>query len=290
MFPGMKIAVVLCGLFAVSCTGGSTTPDGQSDPGPAPHVDKNSVQSGVGACDGPGGECCNVCKNGGSITNPDHEFVMTDTLSGEQYEWTCGWLEEVLADVNVGSTAAAGEARYCGVAQIWAERECSCSGDPLPDDDVYDPNPACDLCGLVDGDHVPSLLENELVETGVAGRMPCGGLYYALAEGVLSEQLCPIVQSNAGAACCTVPSLDPGSDASDGSDSDADGDSTDNEPEPMCLGLGQECEDSGPECCAGFECRTRQLGMPKICSAARATGRQRISRNGRGGAAGNGRR
>lgn len=286
MLPRIHNGLFVSCLLAASCTAGPATSGTQGPDVRGLEPPVLEPKSGVGACDGPGGECCNVCRNGGSITNPDHDFVMTDSVTGEQYEWNCGLLETALADVNVGSTGAPGEARYCGVAQIWAERECSCSGEPAPEPEVYDPNPACDLCGMVDGDHVPSLLEDELVETGIAGRMPCGGLYHALAQGVLSEQLCPIVQSNAGATCCTVPTLVPDSDpdAPDGSDSD----STDAEPEPVCLGLGQECEDSGRDCCSGFECRTRQLGMPKLCSAVRTTGRQRIGRNGRGGAAGRG--
>ena len=244
-------------------------------------------QVAAGNCLAEGGECCNVCRNGGEITNPEQEFVMQDQITGEQYEWSCGLLATALADVNAGSTGAPGEARYCALAQIWADRECNCSGEPVPDDIAFDPNPACDLCGDVNGvqrelDYVPSVLADELVDTGVAGRMPCGGLYYALSQNVLAEELCPIVQESAGGFCCTLPSLEE-LDEDTGNDNEG----TDS-PLPTCLTVHQECESSENQCCTGLECRTRVIGIPKVCSAARTSAgrdKHRIS-SGRGGAAG----
>ena len=246
----------------------------------------------VGDCTAPGGECCNVCRNGGQITNPGKSFNMVDTLSGQSYPWTCGWLETVLADVNSGSTGAAGEARYCGLAQIWATRECECSGPPAPpDNNVFDINPACDLCGNIDGNarelnYVPGFLTDELVETGVAGRMPCGGLYHALSEGVLSSNLCPTVQRNAGAFCCSIPNLDDPPPANGGNNGGGNGGGGNNGGgNDSCIDLAGEC-DNGGECCLGFICRARGIGVPKVCSAVPRTGRLSVGRRGRGGAGG----
>ena len=78
----------------------------------------------------------------------------------------------------------------CVLSQTWAERECECSGPPIPPlgGEVVDPNPSCSLCP--DNGVVPLVLREELVQTGIAGRMPCGGLSDALAEGILPASYC----------------------------------------------------------------------------------------------------
>lgn len=226
---------------------------------------------------------------------------MTDSITGESYGWSCGYLELALGDVNTGSTGAAGEARYCALAQIWAGRECECSGPALPpDDNVYDPNPACDLCGRIDGknrdfNYVAGALTDELVETGVAGMMPCGGLYHALSEGVLASNLCPTVQRNAGAICCNVPALETGGNGGNngggngnngnGNNGNGNNGNGNGNNDDQCIDLGGNC-DNGDECCLGFICRSRGIGMPKMCSAVPRTGRLSVGRTGRGGAGG----
>ena len=90
---------------------------------------------------------CNVCRNGGQVVDPGHGFQMVDGVTGETVDWTCGWLEESVADVDPSANGAPGEAFLCGLAQLWAERECACTGPPVPplSDNVVDPNPSCDF-------------------------------------------------------------------------------------------------------------------------------------------------
>ena len=157
--------------------------------------------------------CCNVCRGGGKITNTGTNFDMEDTQTGETFNWNCGFLEMALADVNVGPRGAPGEARYCGLAQLWVERgPCECDGPAPPPLPTWDINPACDLCGGIgnnrDFQRVPQVMNDVLADTSVAGLMPCGQLEYGLAEGVLQANLCPIVQGSAGSFCCNLQNLD----------------------------------------------------------------------------------
>jgi hypothetical protein len=48
----------------------------------------------------------------------------------------------------------------------------------------------------------------ELVDTGVAGRFPCGFLYKASAEGFMPASLCGGIQDNVAEFCCTLPVFD----------------------------------------------------------------------------------
>jgi hypothetical protein len=100
---------------------------------------------------------CNVCRNGGFVINPGKSFTMNDVANNKKVDWTCGWLEESVADVN--PAGAQGEAFLCGLAQLWAELECSCNGPPVTplSDNVIDPNPACDLCQGSPLDFVPAV-------------------------------------------------------------------------------------------------------------------------------------
>ncbi|MFK7823851.1 MAG: hypothetical protein AB8G05_06835 [Oligoflexales bacterium] len=212
---------------------------------------------------------CNVCRNGGEITNPENEFTMTNS-AGEETTWTCGFLQESMADVKA-TGGAPGEARWCALGQLWADKECSCSGDPVPTQPPKDPNPSCDLCKSLSGqeaydfNYVPVELEEELVETEFFGRIPCGGLYLALAEGVISNDICPILREKVGKLCCNAPFLDKG----------------DNE-EYSCGKLHANC--SSQACCSAFTCKSRFLGRDPICSS-KSKGRTRLG-SGFGGAGG----
>ena len=246
---------------------------------------------------------CNVCRNGGQVTNPGHSFQMADPVNNRNIDWTCGWLEESVADVN--PQGASGEAFLCGLAQLWAEKECTCNGPPIPplSDNVIDPNPACNLCQGQALNYVPSFRADDLVETGVAGRMPCSGLYSALSNGVLPASLCPTVRQNAGDFCCSEPVLDPAAilsltsnaattnSATVTSTPPATGStSTNNDPvayapsHGSCHSLHERCEDH-LDCCGDNRCKMRVIGDPSICSPGSTFGRQSIS-SGAGGAAG----
>lgn len=224
---------------------------------------------------------CNVCKNGGAIINKGKAFTMKDSNTGVAYDWTCGWLEESIADV-LETGGAPGESFFCGLARLWAEKECECSGDPLPpdEDNVYDPNPECDLCKTLSGrdpydfNFVPAELAETLVNTGVAGRMPCGGLYDALSEGVLTANLCPTVQEHAGETCCSAPALD----------EDQIVEFKGNDPTPTCEALFGNC--ASRPCCDSLDCKVRVIGQDPICSTNPSKQRPTFARDGAGGAGG----
>jgi hypothetical protein len=126
---------------------------------------------------------CPICRSlERTLQNPGHSFTMRDRL-GNTAGWSCGGLQEAMMDVAPTDF-------ICVLSQTWAEKECECSGPPIPPlgGEVVDPNPSCNLC--IDDRVVPAVNKDELVETGVAGRMPCGGLYNALAEGILPASYC----------------------------------------------------------------------------------------------------
>ena len=212
---------------------------------------------------------CNVCRNGGEIIDPNREFTMPHS-DGTTSTWTCGFLQESMADV-LATGGAPGEARWCALGQLWADKECACSGDPVPTDPPKDPNPSCNLCknlpnqDAYDFSLVPSDLEDELVETDFFGRVSCGGLQLALAEGVIAGELCPRLQEKLGKVCCNAPALD-----------------FENEEDDSCGVLHANCATQA--CCSGFICKSRFLGRDPICSS-KPRERERIGL-GSGGAAG----
>ena len=186
---------------------------------------------------------CNVCRDSPAgtatrtLADPSQSFVM----NGET--WTCGYLQETVQDVNPYS-GAAGEARWCGLAQYWAENSCTCNGPSIaPSSDTYkDPNAACNLCAGFQFDYVPAVNSDLTANTGVAGTMNCQGLYDAMAQGVLSTNLCPTVQANAGATCCNLQSV------AAGSGSGSSGGGTTTTTTPTCLGGAEMCTSSA-DCC-----------------------------------------
>ena len=148
---------------------------------------------------------CPICRSfNRTLTNPTHSFVMSDN-QGNTATWTCGYLAQSVALLD--PTCGGLEAFQCAISQTWAEKMCTCSGPSIPplSDHVTNPTPSCNLC--IDSRTVPYAMENQLVNTGVAGRMPCGGLYDALAQGILPASMCSIVQQNAANFCCNLPVL-----------------------------------------------------------------------------------
>ena len=188
---------------------------------------------------------CNVCENGGQITNPDKKFVMENPQTGESHDWTCGFLAESLADV-LANGGAPGESFYCKVGQLWAKKECTCSGKPLPekDNNIHSANPACDLCLKPEFDYkfVPEILADKMAPTGIAGNMPCGGLYKAAALGIFTAENCVKVRNSAGPVCCNIPPIN---DPPPQKEDDIEDDPIDDTPS-------QECGQSGPAPGKGF--------------------------------------
>jgi hypothetical protein len=227
---------------------------------------------------------CNVCRDSPAgqavrtLADPSQSFVMNGDT------WTCGYLQDTVQDVNPYS-GAAGEARWCGLAQLWAENNCACIGPDIAPttDNIKDPNPACDLCaGNFQFDSVPQLNAELTANTGVAGNMNCEGLYNAMAEGVLTTNLCPTVQANAGPTCCNLQSVIPGQ-GSGGSSSGGGG--TTVVAAPVCRSAATSCQ-STSECCAGLQCKQKTLSGPSYCTSARTRPRTSIAGSGIGGAAG----
>jgi hypothetical protein len=106
----------------------------------------------------------------------------------------------------------------------------------------------------IDDRTVPFIQREELVQTGVAGRMACGGLYDALAKGVLPANLCETFQTNTAEFCCEVPLIELPAGAENGGGG---GDT--------CKGIYESCGDAA--CCSSFDCKLRVIGANPICSA-----------------------
>lgn len=228
---------------------------------------------------------CNICRDAPNnsvawrnLANPGQSFDM----NGET--WSCGYLQDTVQDVNPYAGGAPGEARMCAIAQTFAEDHCDCNGPAIPgmDDNVEQINPSCDLCAGQAFNHVPSVNSGITADTGVAGNMNCGGLYTAMAQGVLTPNLCPIVKQNAGPTCCNLESIQIGSDNRPVA----------NVPVPVASPTPRPCAQAATvcqtnsDCCPGLDCKMKIFGGPKYCSAARTRPRQSLAGASVGGAAG----
>ena len=200
---------------------------------------------------------CPICRTfNRTLTDPSHSFVMSDN-QGNTATWTCGYLAQSVALLD--PTCGGLEAFQCAISQTWAEKMCTCSGPYIPplSDHVTNPTPSCNLC--INSRTVPYAMENQLVNTGVAGRMPCGGLYDALAQGILPASMCSIVQQNAANFCCNLPvipnpSASPASaphPTSGGSVSGQSGSAQSSG--SSCRAATATCSSSLP-CCSGLQC------------------------------------
>lgn len=228
---------------------------------------------------------CNICRESPAnspartLANPGESFVM----NGDK--WTCGYLQETVRDVRA-SGGADGEARWCALAQMWAEPHCTCNGPAIAptSDNIKDPNPACDLCpnGQFQFNYVPSLNADVTANTGVAGSMNCEGLYHAMSEGVLTNNLCPEVRRNAGPTCCSLESVNGGGGGGGNSGGSS---SSSQQQQPVCRRPAQICA-SNSDCCSGLKCQSKTLNGPKYCTSARTRPRTSIAGQNTGGAAG----
>lgn len=226
---------------------------------------------------------CNVCRDTPNpnvewrnLGNPDQSFDM----NGDR--WTCGYLQETVQDVNPYN-GAPGEARMCAIAQHFAEKNCECIGPDIGSigDNVQQLNPACDLCQGQQLNYVPSVNSGITADTGIAGNMNCLGLYNAMAQGVLTSNLCPIVQQNAGPTCCAIEAIQIGAPEAPLV-----------VPPPVlaptpkpCTSAAQVCQ-TNADCCPGLQCKIKVFNGPKYCSASNSRPRQSIAGAGVGGAAG----
>jgi len=229
---------------------------------------------------------CNICRDAPNnsvawrnLANPSQSFMM----NGEN--WTCQYLQDTVQDVNPYS-GAAGEARWCALAQTFAEDNCQCSGPDIPslNEQFVNPNAACDLCQGQQLNYVPSVNSGITANTGVAGNMNCLGLYNAMTQGVLTSNLCPTVIANAGPTCCALESIEVGNVGGGSSNSGGNTQVTISN-EPQCTSAAETCY-TNSDCCPGLECRIKVWNGPKYCSSANNRPRQSIAGNGVGGAAG----
>ncbi len=227
---------------------------------------------------------CNICrdtpnpnKEWRNLANPGQSFDM----NGEK--WSCGYLQETVQDINPYN-GAPGEARMCAIAQTFANDFCQCSGPDIGDinDNVQQLNPACDLCEGQQMKYVPSVNSALDADTGIAGHMNCLGLYNAMAQGVLTSNLCPIVKVNAGPTCCSLESIQIG--APDTAPLILPPPVTAPTSKP-CTSAAQVCE-TNADCCPGLQCKVKVFSGPKYCSASVSRARQSIAGAGVGGAAG----
>jgi len=182
---------------------------------------------------------------------------MSDS-AGNEVDHACGYMQYSMRSAGPNDPT-------CMIYKLHANSrdhgKCDCDGERW-DPPVIDPNPVCDLCENQELNYVPRLLEDELVETDIAGRMPCGGLYHALSEGILGQTECRDVQNVAGSFCCTSPIIAPASPS-----------------DPSLKDLFEECENDN-ECRSGL-CKKRTLEGPSICSSQARSTRRSIGREGR---------
>lgn len=229
---------------------------------------------------------CNVCRD---TPNPSSSWrnlanrAQSFQMNGET--WTCGYLQDTVQDINPYN-GAGGEARWCALAQTFANDYCTCTGPDIGDmnDNVKQLNPACDLCQGQQLNYVPQVNSGITANTGVAGNMNCEGLYNAMAQGVLTSNLCPTVISNAGPTCCSVESIDIGQFGGGGGPSTL-GFNNNVPQEPQCVSAAEVCN-TNSDCCPGLVCRIKVWNGPKYCSSGNSRPRQSIAGIGVGGAAG----
>lgn len=229
---------------------------------------------------------CNICRDAPNnniawrnLSNPSESFQM----NGET--WTCQYLQDTVQDVNPYN-GAQGEARWCALAQTFGEENCSCNGPDIPsiNDYVQNQNPACDLCQGQQLSFVPSVNYGITANTGVAGNMNCLGLYNAMAQGVLTSNLCGTVIANAGPVCCGLEAIE----INDINNNSGGGGGTSPAPppqEPQCTTAAMICQEND-DCCPGLLCKVKVWNGPKYCSSARTRPRTSIAGSGVGGAAG----
>lgn len=228
---------------------------------------------------------CNVCRDvPGQNPNSPNEFrYLSDPSQSFQMNgkaWSCQYLQDTVQDVNPYS-GAAGEGRWCGLAQTFAEQSCSCAGPAIAamNENVKDLNPACDLCAGMQLDYVPTVNAGLTANTGVAGNMNCLGLYNAMSQGVLTSNLCSAVTENAGPVCCNLQSIENVVASSPQQQQQT-------PQQPVCADATQICQTNN-DCCAGLTCKLRMLGGSKSCSSNRTRPRVSIAQgNNIGGAAG----
>ena len=140
---------------------------------------------------------CDICAGDDStITNPNKSFTMASGTS-----WTCSYLQETVQDVNPASLYQS-ERYMCGKARLQAEGGGCCSKNNISSV-VTNINGACNLCAGRGNGSVASNKREEVANTGVIGTMNCGGLENAMQQGIISADLCPIVQKQAGPFCCS---------------------------------------------------------------------------------------
>ena len=228
---------------------------------------------------------CYVCRS------PDRYIIDLETqfdveVNGSTAKWTCGHLDLAGQDyVTVGNAV-------CGIFYALAEAHCECGGPPIPPPMIIDTSPACDICDGMGVGFVPDPMIEELVDTGIAGEMPCGFLYQSAADGFLPGSFCPTLRQNVGSVCCNIPKLPctPGVDCSDeGNNGDTSPPVASPVDPPNCQGILDSC-DTDDDCCEPFVCSySRVLGDgddDRVCSAPRIRQRPSIIGDGRGGAAG----
>jgi len=228
---------------------------------------------------------CNVCRDAPNkdvawrnLANPGESF----TMNGEK--WTCGYLQDTVQDVNPYAGGAPGEARWCGLAQHFAEQHCSCNGPSIPslNDNVQQLNPACDLCQGQALNYVPQVNAGLTANTGVAGNMNCKGLYNAMSQGVLTSNLCPQVIANAGPKCCGVEKFTP----NEFQNPDVVNQNNNVPQAPTCVSAAEVCKYNS-DCCPGLQCKVKVWNGDKYCSTTSSRrGRKSIAGNNVGGAAG----
>ncbi len=136
---------------------------------------------------------CPICD---AVPDKSYDESRKINMGGES--WTCGYLQETVQDADQNSPWA--DVRgVCRQSQLLAEDAGCCAQTMyinMPGEDLNDP---CELCG---GFEVPLANKDKLVNTGILGSHTCGGIDFAMKQGVFSSNNCGQVSAAIFSECC----------------------------------------------------------------------------------------
>jgi len=177
-------------------TGGNNNNDNNAASSPGQN-NNNDIPQNFGTtgslADRPYDVLCPICD---AVADKSYDEGRMINMGGES--WTCGYLQETVQDADQFSPWP-DVAGVCRQSQLLAE-DAGCCADTMyinmPGEDLNDP---CELCN---GFEVPYGNKDKLVNTGYVGSHTCGGIDFAMKEGIFSSNICKPVADNIYAECC----------------------------------------------------------------------------------------
>jgi len=170
---------------------------GSSNNNAAPVNNNSNVAQNFGThgtlADRPFDVMCPICD---AVSDKSYNQGLMIQMGGES--WSCGYLQETVQDVDQFSQWE-DEAGICRQSQLLAEDAGCCAQTmyiDLPGENLNNP---CSLCGA---GQVPTENKDKLVNTGLVGSHTCGGIEFAMLQGVFSSNMCPQIIPNIERECC----------------------------------------------------------------------------------------